>query len=297
MKTKAGYISVIGRPNAGKSALINFLLDDTITMVSHKQNATRKRSLCIIHHNDAQMIFVDTPGIHHKEKLLNQFMLKEAMLALNDCDICLFLSPLNDDLKNYEDFLALNKNKPHIILLTKIDLYPDEYILKKLQEFSKYQDKFIAIIPISIKHQRSKTSLLNTIHSKLPEHPFFFDSSIMTTQSIKDICKEFIMEGIFEKLSDEIPYESDVIIEEFKENVDGKDITHIHATVIVEKSSQKIVLIGKNGDTIKRISKYSRLKIEKLLNQKVFLKLFVSVKKGWSKSLENLKKQGYDINV
>jgi GTP-binding protein Era len=261
-------------------------------MVSHKQNATRKRSLSILHYENTQIVFVDTPGIHTKEKLLNQFMLKEALKALNDCDIALFLSPLNDNLSYYEEFLELSKNKPHIILLTKIDLYKKDLILEKLSKFQKYQDKFLAIIPISIKHDRDKNVIFKEVSKHLPIHPFFFDDDLITTQTQREICQQFILEGIFEKVSDEIPYESDVQIDEFN---DMDKITHIYATLIVEKESQKIVFIGKGGDTIKRISTYSRLKIESFLGKKVFLKLFVSVKKGWSKNKESLQEQGYDF--
>jgi len=292
MSTKAGYISVVGRPNAGKSSLVNYFLDEAITMVSHKQNATRKRSLSIMQYENTQMVFVDTPGIHQKEKLLNQFMLKEALLALGDCDLALFLAPTNDDIKYYEDFLELSYNKPHIILLTKIDLYKNEVVLKALSKYQKYQDKFLAIIPTSTKQEKTKISIFKEIQKHLPNHPFFFEKDLITTQSQKEICQNFILEAIFEKVSDEIPYESDVRIDTFKEE---KNITHIYATVIIEKNSQKLVFIGKNGDTIKRIGKYAREKMEILLNQKVFLKLFVSVKKGWSKNKSTLQERGYSI--
>lgn len=292
MNKKAGYVSVIGRPNAGKSALVNYFLNETINMVSHKQNATRKRSLAITHYDNTQMIFVDTPGIHQKEKLLNQFMLKEALTALGDCDLALFLAPVNDDISHYEKFLSLSK-KPHIVLLTKIDLYKNDFILQKIAQYQKYQDTFLALIPTSIKHEKNKEQIFKVICKYLPEHSFFFDEDLLTTQSEKEICANFVLEAIFEKVSDEIPYESDVQIDTFKEQ---KDITHIHAMIIVEKNSQKIVFIGKNGETIKRIGKYARDKIEAFLGKKIFLKLFVSVKKGWSKNKKSLGERGYFID-
>ena len=289
--SKAGFIAVVGRPNAGKSAFINSLIQEKLNMVSHKQNATRRRSQNIVHHDDAQMIFVDTPGIHQKEKLLNQFMLEEALKALNDCDISLFLSPISDDMRHYKDFLKLNKNKPHIVLLTKRDLYSKEQILQTMVKFAAVGNDFLALIPYSMKKPKDKEALLKAIYKVLPSHPFYFDEEIISTQSVKEICEDFVLEGIFEKVSDEIPYVTDVTIRQF----DEKEIVHIHADIIVEKQSQKIVIIGQQGSSIKRIGQYAREQIEELMQKKVALHLQVVVKKGWSKNKELLKEQGYEL--
>jgi GTP-binding protein Era len=138
--TKCGYVSVVGRPNAGKSSLLNWLVGEKIAMVSHKANATRRRSNIIVMHEDDQIVFVDTPGIHETEKLLNQFMLDEALKAMGDCDLILFLAPVTDSLKYYEDFLEKNKkNTKHILLLTKIDFVNNDELMLKLKEYEKYQ--------------------------------------------------------------------------------------------------------------------------------------------------------------
>jgi GTP-binding protein Era len=292
--TKAGFVSVVGRPNAGKSSLLNWILGEKIALVSHKANATRKRSNIIVMHKNAQVIFVDTPGIHKKEQLLNQFMLDEALKAIGDCDLILFLSPVSDSLKYYEDFLTFNeKNVAHIVLLTKTDNSSQEKILQKIQEFSQYQDRFKALIPVSIKKGTSKEYLLDHITKELPYHPYLYETDILTTDSMKDIYKEYIRESIFDNTCEEIPYFSDVIIEKVEEL---EKIEKIYAMIIVDKKSQKGILIGENGKTIQRINHQARVAIERFLMKKVFLKTFVLVKANWSKDKSFLKKIGYTID-
>ncbi|MFY9074070.1 GTPase Era [Malaciobacter mytili] len=291
--TKCGYVSVIGRPNAGKSSLLNWLVGEKIAMVSHKANATRKRSNIIVMHNDNQIVFVDTPGLHETEKLLNQFMLDEALKAMGDCDVILFLAPVTDKLTHYESFLEKNKKDvKHILLLTKIDNVSGEEVLQKIHEYEKYSDKYEAIIPISIKKATKHSDILDEVVKYLPEHPYLFDPEIMTTEHLRDIFKEFIRESIFENISDEIPYETDVIVNKVEEK---PNVDVIKATIIVQKSTQKGMIIGKGATAIKRIGKDARTKIEKLTGRKCFLELFVSIKKGWTKDKKGLKELGYDV--
>ncbi|AXH15667.1 GTPase Era [Malaciobacter mytili] len=291
--TKCGYVSVVGRPNAGKSSLLNWLVGEKIAMVSHKANATRKRSNIIVMHNDNQIVFVDTPGLHETEKLLNQFMLDEALKAMGDCDVILFLAPVTDKLTHYESFLEKNKKDvKHILLLTKIDNVSGEEVLQKIHEYEKYSDKYEAIIPISIKKATKHSDILDEVVKYLPEHPYLFDPEIMTTEHLRDIFKEFIRESIFENISDEIPYETDVIVNKVEEK---PNVDVIKATIIVQKSTQKGMIIGKGATAIKRIGKDARTKIEKLTGRKCFLELFVSIKKGWTKDKKGLKELGYDV--
>ncbi|NPA81423.1 MAG: GTPase Era [Epsilonproteobacteria bacterium] len=292
-ETKAGFVSIVGRPNAGKSSLVNWLLGEKLSMVSKKANATRKRSTAIVMHKNAQIILVDTPGIHEKERLLNQFMLEEALKAIGDCDLILFLSPVTDSLEHYEKFIKLNKkNTPHIVLLTKIDRVKNEQVLKKLEEFKKYQDKFLSIVPISIKNESYREYLLDEIVKYLPKHPYLYDPEFITTSHFRDIYKEFILEAIFEKTSEEIPYSTDVIIDKIEE---GEKLEKVYATIVTESKSQKMILIGKGGETIKRIGKYARVLMENLSGKKIYLELFVTVKPGWSKNKKTLSKLGYDF--
>ena len=293
--TKCGYVSVVGRPNAGKSSLLNWLVGEKIAMVSHKANATRRRSNIIVMHEEDQIVFVDTPGIHETEKLLNQFMLDEALKAMGDCDLILFLAPVTDSLKYYEDFLEKNKkNTKHILLLTKIDFVNNDELMLKLKEYEKYSDKYEAMIPISIKKATKKSDILDVVLKYLPEHPYLFDPEIMTTEHLRDLYKEFIRESIFENISDEIPYEADVIINKIEEK---PNVDVIRATIIVQKDSQKGMIIGQQATAIKRIGKAARIKIEKLSGKKCFLELFVSVKKNWTKNKDALKSMGYDIDI
>lgn len=292
--TKAGFVAVVGRPNAGKSTLLNHVVGEKLAMVSKKAQATRKRMNIIVMHKDAQIIFVDTPGIHEKERLLNQFMMDEALKAMGDADLIIFLAPITDKLDEYEKFLKMTeaKNTKHIVLLTKMDHVKQGDVLKKLGEYQKYQDRFEAIIPFSVNKKVGKDQLLDEISKHLPDSPFLFDTEILTTDNIRDIYKELIRESIFENLSDEIPYESDVTIEKINET-DSLDT--VYATIVVEKETQKGMIVGQKGEGIKRVGKSARKQMELFSGKKIFLDLHVSVKRGWSKNRDGLEEFGYII--
>jgi len=290
--TKAGFVSLIGRPNAGKSTLMNSLLGEKIAMVSQKANATRRRSNAIVMVDDTQIIFVDTPGLHEREKILNQFMMDEALKAMGDCDLIIYLAPVTDSVEHYEKFLRLNKkNTKHIIVISKIDQVKQEKLFKTIASYNKYAEHFEALIPVAIPKKVGHEDLLKVICKNLPESPFLFDPEDLTSELVRDIYAGFIREGIFENVSDEVPYESDVIIESIDEE-DHVDI--ITAMIIIEKESQKGIIIGKGGESIKRIGKSAREKIERLSTKKAYLNLQVVVKKGWTKDVNFLKEIGYD---
>lgn len=289
--TKAGFVSLIGRPNAGKSTLMNSLLGENIAMVSQKANATRKRSNAIVMHEDTQIIFVDTPGLHEREKVLNQFMLDEALKAMGDCDLIVYLAPVTDNVENYEKFLKLNNGRvKHIIALSKIDQVTQDKLFKKISQYSRFSEHFEALIPVAVPKKIGHSDLLSVISKHLPGSPFLYDPEDLTSELVRDIYAGFIREGIFENISDEIPYESDVLIDKIEEE---KGMDKIFATIIIEKESQKGIIIGKGGEAIKRIGKYSREKIEMLSGKKVYLELQVSVKKGWTKDKTFLQEIGY----
>jgi len=297
--TKAGFVAVVGRPNAGKSTLLNFIVGEKLAMVSKKAQATRKRMNIIVMHEDlhgeeSQIIFVDTPGIHEKERLLNKFMMNEALKAIGDADLIIFLAPITDKLTEYEKFLNMTEGKStkHIVLLTKMDHVKQGDILKKLGEYQKYQDRFEAIIPFSVNKKIGKAQLLNEISKHLPTSPFLFDTEILTTDNIRDIYKELIRESIFENLSDEIPYESDVTIEKIDES---DTLDKVYATIVVEKETQKGMIVGQKGEGIRRVGKVARKQMEIFSGKKIFLDLHVSVKKGWSKNRDSLEEFGYII--
>ncbi len=292
--TKAGFVAVVGRPNAGKSTLLNHIVGEKLAMVSKKAQATRKRMNIIVMHGDSQIIFVDTPGIHEKERLLNKFMMDEALKAMGDSDLIIFLAPVTDKLTEYEKFLKLAQAKgvKHIVVLTKIDHVKQGDILAKLSEYQKYQEYFEAIIPFSVNKKVGKTQLLDEISKYLPTSPFLYDPEILTTEHIRNIYKELIRESIFENLSDEIPYESDVTIEKIEES---DTLDKVYATIIVEKDTQKGMIVGQKGAGIKRVGKLAREQMEVFSGKKIFLDLHVSVKKGWSKNRDGLEEFGYII--
>lgn len=301
MDTRCGFIATLGRPNAGKSSLLNALAKQNLALTSHKANATRKQLQVIISHTSAdsrgaykaQMIFVDTPGIHRQERLLNQYMLKQSLKAMNDCDMGIYLAPINDNITHYEEFLTLSANtkiaQKHIVVLSKIDIVSNEEVLAKIAQYQDYQNRYLALIPISIKRDGTLQDLLNVVGEHLEDCVFLYDDESATNASTRDIAKELIRESVFENLSDEVPYQSDVLLERYKE---GK-IHRIYATIVVSKQSQKALVIGANAQTIKRIGISAREKIERLLGQKVFLKLEVQLRKGWDKQVNELKKFGY----
>lgn len=290
--SKAGFVAIIGRPNSGKSTLLNTLINEQIALVSHKVNATRKRMNIIVMHNNAQIIFIDTPGIHNKEKMLNQFMLQETIKAIDDCDLIIFMAPIMDNLDNYINFLELNKGKKHLLALSKVDLYNKEKIITKIAQYEKYKDQYLALIPISSTKYTNLEPLLDEIIKYIPKSPYLYDTEIISTQNLREIYKEKIRESLFENLNKEIPYQSDVIIKKIYED---ETIDRIYADIIVEKDSQKIIVIGQNGNGIKNIGIGARKKIENFSNKKIFLKLEVIVKKGWSKNKKSLKEVGYDF--
>ena len=282
---KSGFVSIIGRTNAGKSSFLNALLNEKIAIVSHKQNATRRKINGIVMNGEDQIIFTDTPGLHESNKAINQLLISQAIKSMGDCDLIVFLAPIHDDTSDYEKFRALNPEKPHILVLTKVDESSNAKVLEKITKYQKFQDKFAALLTFSTKQPTYKKPLLDEICKLLPEHEYFYDPEFLTPTNEKEIFREFILEAIYENLSDEIPYLSDAIIKSVKEKT---GITEIYASIITERDIHKSMIIGKNGETIKRIGIFARKLIQNLTNTKVFLKLDVVVKKGWSKEEKSL---------
>lgn len=287
---KSGFVAVLGRPNSGKSTLLNWVLGERLALVSKKANATRKRMQIIVMHKNSQIVFVDTPGLHDKERELNKFMLSEALRALEDCDLTCFLVPVTDNLKDYENFLEHSKGRAHIVVLTKCDFVKSEDVIKKLQEYSKYSERFLDIVPLSATKDRGKEQLLDTIYKYLDEGEYYYDSDMMSNVYVKDIYKELIRETLFDKYSDEIPYGSDVVIESIDE---GEGLDRVFAIVVVEKESQKGIVIGKGGEALKRLGKDARLKLEEFSGKKIYLKLFVKVVKNWTNNKKSIEDMGY----
>ena len=284
---RSGFVTLIGRTNAGKSSLLNYLLDQKISMVSHKQNATRRKILGIVMNGDDQAIFIDTPGLHESAKTLNKLMVQSAIKSLGDADAVVFVASVFDSVENYEKFLSLGSTLPHIIALTKIDEINEERLFSKLNEYQKYSSKFSAIVPVTIKKQAYRKIFLDALTPLLPTHPHYYDPEFITTTNERDIYRDFILEAIFECVSQEVPYSSDATISKVRQK---SDILEIEAKIITDNAHHKAILIGKNGATIKRIGIVARKIISEFSNQKVFIKLFVEVDKNWNTNENSIKK-------
>ena len=289
---KSGFVGVVGEPNAGKSTLINWLVGEKIAMTSRKANATRKRMTAIVMYEDNQIILIDTPGIHEKEKLLNRYMLNEALKVLGDSDLILYIADARKDTKGYQRFLELNsKNIPHILVLTKIDMMDSDKVSNKISEYQNLDNRnYLELITISSSININRDELLKTIVKYLPKHPYYFDPEIISTENIKDIYKELIREAIFDKLNDEIPYESDIIIEKI---IEKDDIDKVYAMVVTQKDTQKSMIIGKKGKKIKELGISARKLLEEFSGKKIYLELYVKTVPNWTKNRKMLEEIGY----
>ncbi len=287
---KSGFISIIGRPNVGKSTLLNALLEEKIAIISDKPQTTRNRILGIVNKLGAQLVFLDTPGIHKPMHKMNEIMVQTALRTYNEVDIILLLTEATTPPGSGDQFIidTLTKVKtPVFLLINKIDLINKESLLPLIQQYSKLYH-FVEIIPISAL-MKDISGLLEAIMKRLPQGPQYFPDDQLTDQPERFIVAEIIREKVFEFTKEEIPYSSAVIIEEMKEN---PDITHIHAVIIVERDSQKGIIIGKGGSMLKQIGTLARQDAERLLGTKIFLKLYVKVKRGWREDTQILKNMG-----
>ncbi|MGE4399804.1 MAG: GTPase Era [Campylobacterales bacterium] len=291
--TKCGFVAVIGKPNAGKSTLLNWLVGEKIMLVSHKANATRKRLKGILMHNEAQIVLIDTPGLQTGKKLLNEYMLGEAIKAVSDADLVLFIADARFAKKDYEEFLSISEGKPHILLVNKIDMLTHEKLLAMMDELNGYENGFLELIPISATKESGKKEILDAVVKYLPDSPYLYDPELLTDQNIRDIYKEIIREELFNGLSDEIPYETDVVINKIDES---DTLDKVYATIIANKDSQKAMIVGKGGQTIKRIGTKARVALEKFAQKKIHLELFVKTNKNWTTDKKGLAEYGYDFD-
>jgi GTP-binding protein Era len=276
---KSGFITIIGRPNVGKSTLLNALLGEKIAIISDKPQTTRNRILGIMNRPGAQFVFMDTPGIHKPMHRMNEVMVKTALQTCNEVDLILMLVEATEQPGGGDKFIieALSKVKtPVFLLINKTDLIKKEALLPLMQAYSSMY-KFAEIIPVSAL-KNDLGGLVDAVLTRLPRGPKYFPDDQLTDQPERFIVSELVREKVFELTKEEIPYSTAVVIEEMKED---PDITRISAVIYVERDSQKGILIGKGGGMLKQIGTLARLDAEKLLGTKVFLKLFVKVKKGW----------------
>ena len=292
-KTKCGYIAVVGKPNVGKSTLMNALLNQKISITSKKPQTTRYQVTGIKTEGDTQFIFVDTPGLHETSaKAMNRYMNRAARSALVDVDVILWLVEANVMAPEDEYVLSLLKDlkTPIFLVLTKSDKIPDKTTLLPFIETVKEKLDFHKIIPISTLKNDNLDALLKEVSMLMPEAPFYFDKEQRTDKNKRFLVSEIIREKIIRNTGQELPYSVTVEIEDWKRK---KKVEHLSVIIWVERSGQKTIVIGKEGDKLKTIGTQARKDIEKLIDEKVFLRLWVKVKEGWSNDDKLLRELGY----
>ena len=297
VKTKAGYVAILGKPNAGKSTLLNTLLGQKLSITNSKPQTTRKRILGILSDQYYQIIFLDTPGILKPAYLLQEKMMEAVNRSINDADVILLILDVNDDpdgsktLK--DDFIfkaVMNSRKPKILILNKVDLISQEKVSTLISKFEE-SSSFKKIIPVSALIGFNIQSIKETILEGLPENPKFYPEDIIAEENERFFVSEIIREKILELYKEEIPYSCEVLIADFKEREDKKNF--IQAEIVVEKESQKGIIIGKQGAAIKKLGQISREAIEDFLQHEVFLELRVKVRNKWRSDEKMLKSFGY----
>jgi len=292
---KSGVVSLVGPPNVGKSTLLNTLLGQKISIVSPKPQTTRNRILGILNDKSYQIVVLDTPGIHDATAPLNKEMVRLAVETMSEVDVIVFMVDASHSQPKREKSQfprCLEEVKtPAILLINKIDLIGREKLLPLIEAY-RIQHDFSAIVPVSALKNDGTDLLLSELLKLLPEGPRYYPEDIPTAETERFIVQEIIREKVFLMTGQEVPYSTAVVIERFKEDVE-KQLTTIDATIIVEKNSQKGIVIGKGGKKLKEIGSAARLDIEKLLGQKVLLKIWVKVQKNWTRNPGFLKELGF----
>jgi len=291
MSLRSGFACIIGRPNAGKSTLLNALAGEKLAIVSPKPQTTRNRVLGVIHvpkqkgRLGAQVILIDTPGVHRPESSLGRKMMSEVRAALDGCDVVLMIADAAKKSDSSDQFLpdlVKRSNTPAFLLLNKIDLLKGEKrkLLPLIEQYAALH-RFQEIIPISARRREGFDVLLDKLIRALPEGPHYFPEDQVTDQPSRFMAAELIREQVLFATSEEVPHSTTVIVEQFEE---GTKLTRIAAIIYCERDSQKGILIGRQGQMLKKIGTAARLEIERMLGKKVFLELFVKVRANWRES-------------
>jgi len=296
MTFKSGYVALIGQPNVGKSTLLNALLGERLAIVTNKPQTTRHRITGILNEDDCQIIFLDTPGYHESSKPLNQAMLEVVDAVMGDADVmCVMVEPGSPD-PNLDRHLFERAGKDRtIVVINKADKVSKAEFQAMAES---YRDKWGAkeVIVMSALKDLGVASLIDAIKERLPEGPAYYPQDDYTDHNMRFIASELIREEVFKQMQQEIPYSTAVTIDSYKEPREGQKITEIAATIVVERESQKGMVIGKKGARIKQIGKLARAKIEEMIGGQVFLELNVRVQKDWTKDDARLKELGYKIS-
>ncbi len=289
---KSGFVTLIGRPNVGKSTLMNYLIGQKIAITSNKPQTTRNRIQTVLTTEEGQIVFVDTPGIHKAKNKLGEYMVNVAERTLNEVDVVLWLVEPTTYIGAGEQHIAkqLQKiNTPVILVINKTDSVKQEAVLESIVAYKDLYD-FAEIVPVSARNGNNTEELVKTILKYLPYGPQFYDEDTVTDQPERQIVAELIREKALHSLQDEIPHGIAVAIDQMKAN---NRVMHIDATIICERDSHKGIIIGKQGAMLKKIGSTARYEIERMLDMKVNLKLWVKVKKDWRDSDYLMKNFGY----
>ena len=287
---KAGFVSILGKPNVGKSTLMNALVGERLSIMTSKAQTTRHRIFGILSRSDSQIIFSDTPGVIDPKYKLQESMMRFVKASLEDADLILYMVELGEKFDKNENLKHILKNKaPKFLVINKTDQAKGSQIIDKV---NYWQEVFplAQIFPISALEKVDIDKLYNAVRLALPNHPPYFPEDHITDKSERFITAEIIREKIFLNYKKEVPYSCEVEIEEFKE---AENILRIRAVIYVERNSQKGIIIGKNGASLKKVGIESRLDIEKFFEKKVHLETYVKVEKDWRKKDRSLKKFGY----
>lgn len=292
---KCGFVTIIGRPNVGKSTLLNQILGQKIVITTDKAQTTRKRIKGVLTEKEGQVIFIDTPGIHRPLNKLGEFLMDEAKLAVPDADLILFLVDGTEPAGKGDKWIAENilaeSNASIILVMNKVDKIKNQQkVEENLITYKLLFNENVPVVRISAKTGRNKDTLLSNIFKKLPEGEMLYPEDVVTEENMRSISEEIIREKILINTQDEIPHSVAITIDKYEEK---DDIDKIYATIYCEQKSQKGILIGKGGALLKKIGTEARLELEKIVDKKVFLSLEVKVEKDWRKKENLLKNFGY----
>jgi len=292
-KFHSGFVALVGRPNVGKSTLMNALLGEKISIVSAHAQTTRNKITGVWNGDNSQVVFLDTPGMHKPQDKLGEAIRQSTIDALDEVDLIVFLCACDDPLGAGDRYiLSLLKDRkvPVILALSKIDLIEKDAVLKKIVQYSKIYP-FAEIVPLSSKTGENLDELMNCIVKYLPEGPKYFPDDMVTDQPERNIVQEIVREKLLIRTRDEVPHAIGVFTEEFSERENGK--VYIRCTIYVERDSQKRIIIGKKGSVLKEAGKEAREEIQNLIGAPVFLDLWVKVAKDWKNKDYILRELGY----
>lgn len=291
---KAGFVNIVGNPNVGKSTLMNALVGERISIITSKSQTTRHRIMGIVNGDDFQIVYSDTPGVIKPHYRLQESMLGASQSALTDADLILYVTDTVESMGKNADFIEQMKKTgvPIFLIINKIDLLSSQEDLENLVARWKEILPQAKIYPVCAIEKFNLDNLLQGIVDSLPENPPYFDKDALTDRPERFFVTEIIREKILTTYDKEIPYSVEVVVEQFKEE---KNLIRINATIIVERESQKAIIIGKGGEKIKKVGSLARVEIETFLGKKVFLELFVKVEKDWRNKDKKLKSFGYTL--